>query len=263
MTQAEDQQFGSNTGAAKSCVDVPSTSSQRERPKRKTITDGDAVKALFDNHQRTLLAPFFAGPISVTEAAELADALPTTMLYLVRRLVKSGILHEVDQVRRSGKLVRRYETVAREFFIPIDISNDLLVQPSRKYQQQFNEAMVEELLQHHYNVEPMGSIIRRYSNGVVAITGGVGDGYWTPGVNGPPVIFGWAVLKLSDDDAREFQMQLAELMNKFRTKPEGDRSYYAGLQFAPVPATHVQRRWMNAAPTRGQVAKENNTNVTK
>ncbi len=245
----DSNQESSKTQEAITAIDVtPAASEERVRPKRMVLTDLDAVKALFDNHQRTLLAPFFEGPISVTEASEQAGALPTTMLYLVRRLVKSGVLHEVDQVRRSGKLVRRYETVAKEFFIPIDVSDDLLVQPSRKYQQQFNEAMIEEMLKHHYNVESMGTIVRKYSNGVVAMTGGVGDGYWTPGVNGPPVVFGWAVLKLREEDAREFQAQLGELMNRFRNKPEGDRAFYAGLQFAPVPATHVQRRWVNAAP---------------
>jgi hypothetical protein len=208
------------------------------RPRRISITEPETVKALFDNRQRAMLAPFFAGPTTITEAADLTSSLPTTMLYFVRRMVKSGALIHVDEVRRSGKLVKRFCTAADELFMPIEAAEDVLLVPQRRYQSLFNEALSDEIVRHHYEVAPTGALVRLVENGAVQLTGAVGKGDWLPGENGPRVLFEWTMLRLRSEDAIALQQELHELMQKYRTLPFGDQDFYLGVNFAPVPATH-------------------------
>jgi hypothetical protein len=132
------------------------TDQEAPRPKRLDVRNPEGVKALFDNKQRTLLSPYFNEPVSIAEAATRADALPSTMLQFVRRMSKVGILTHVDDIRRNGRKVRRYSTAADEFFIAIDVAEDLLISPERKFQQLYNEALHTEVVNHHYGVEPLG-----------------------------------------------------------------------------------------------------------
>jgi predicted transcriptional regulator len=216
-----------------------------ERPTRIEVRGVEGVKALFDNKQRTLLSPFFNEALSITEAANRSAALPSTMLQFVRRMNKLGILQFVDEVRRSGKKVRRYTTTAQEFFVPIDAAEEVLLTPERKFQQLYNEALLTEVVNHHYNVEPVGAIVRCLPNGVVEMNGALGDGDWIPGRNGPRIVFEWTMLRLDEADARAFQAELVSLTQRYRTLPYGDRPFYFGLHFAPVPETHPARPYVN------------------
>jgi hypothetical protein len=215
------------------------------RPKRIEIRTPDGVKALFDNKQRTLLSPFFNEPLSIAEAAGRADSLPSTMLQFVRRMDRFGILHHVDDVRRNGRQVRRFTTTADEFFIAIDAAEDVLLSPERRFQQLYNEALHTEVVHHHYEIEPVGALIRCLPNGVVEMHGALGDRDWTPGRNGPLIVFEWTMLRLDETTARAFQGELSSLAEKYRTLPFGDRGFYFGLHFAPVPDTHPPRFYVN------------------
>jgi hypothetical protein len=215
------------------------------RPKRIEIRNSDGVKALFDNKQRTLLSPFFNEAISIAEAASRSDSLPSTMLQFVRRMNRIGILRYVDDGRRNGRKVRRYATAANEFFVPIDAAEDVLLSPERKFQQLYNEALHTEVVHHHYNIEPVGAVVRCLPNGVVEMNGALGDGEWVPGRNGPLLVFEWTMLRLDESAARAFQAELVSLTQKYRTLPFGDRAFYFGLHFAPVPDTHPPRFYVN------------------
>jgi predicted transcriptional regulator len=221
------------------------TDQEAPRPKRLDVRNPEGVKALFDNKQRTLLSPYFNEPVSIAEAATRADALPSTMLQFVRRMNKVGILTHVDDVRRNGRKVRRYSTAADEFFIAIDVAEDLLISPERKFQQLYNEALHTEVVHHHYKVEPLGALVRCLPNGVVEMSGALGEGDWVPGQNGPLILFEWTMLKLNEPDARAFQHELASLTRRYRTLPFGDRPFYFGLHFAPVPDSHPPRFFVN------------------
>jgi hypothetical protein len=230
------------------------------RPKRLEVRDPGAVKALFDNKQRSLLSPFFNERISIAEAAKRTDALPSTMLQFVRRMAKAGILMHVDDARRNGRKVRRYTTAADELFVAIDSAEEVLVQPERRFQQLYNEALHAEVLQHHYNVEPLGALVRCLPNGVVEMTGALGDGEWLPGRNGPIIVFEWTMLKLDTENARMFQSELAGLMLKYRNLPFGDRPFYFGLHLAPVPESHPPRFYVNT-PVDPNVAEANSVAI--
>jgi hypothetical protein len=237
-------------------LDASSDGVETVLPHRLIVRDVEAVKALFDNRQRAMLAPFFLGRATVSDAASQTEALPTTMLYFVRRMVKCGLLISIDEVRRSGKPVKRYCTSAKEFLVPVDMSEDFLLYPERRFQALFNEAMRDEIVRYNYQEEPVGALIKCKPNGVVSMSGGRGAGTSEAGVsqaeasqaraNGPLVYFDWSVVRLSEEDARSFQRELAALSRKYRDLPEGDRSFYVGSHFAPLPTQHPPHRAVNA-----------------
>jgi hypothetical protein len=208
------------------------------------VRNPEAIKALFDNRQRSLLAPFFQ-PTTITEAAHAVDALGTTMLQFVRRMVRFGVLEHVDTARRSGKRVRQYQTVANELFIPIDLAEDVMMTPEKRFHALYADAMREEVVSYHYKVEPVGAVIRALPNGVVTIDGRLGKEPWVPGRSGPLVVFEWSMLGLDELDARAFQAELASLIGRYRYLPLGERPFYFGLHLAPVPDHHALRQFVN------------------
>jgi hypothetical protein len=218
----------------------------RSRVQRLEVRDPEAAKALFDTKQRVLFAPFFAAPTTVSEAAEATSTLPSTMLYFIRRMVALGLLEVTDQVRRSGKLVNQYRAAADEYYLPIEVTEEFLLWPNRRFQNAFNEGLREEILHHHYNVAPLGALIRPAANGVVQLTGALPTGDWIPGENGPRVFFEWTMLRLDPDAAKSFLQELSELSNRYLQLPYGEDAFYVGLQFAPVPDTHELRSYANS-----------------
>jgi hypothetical protein len=208
------------------------------------VRNPEAIKALFDNKQRSLLGPFFQ-PVTITEAAQSLDALGTTMLQFVRRMVRFGILQHVDTVRRSGKRVRRYQTVADELFVPIDLAEDVMLIPEKRFHALYSEAMRDEVVSYHYKVEPIGAVVRALPNGVINLDGRLGKQPWVPGKSGPLVVFEWSMLRLDEAEARAFQAELVTLIDRYRHLPYGERPFYFGLHLAPVPDHHALRPFVN------------------
>jgi hypothetical protein len=208
------------------------------------VRNPQAIKALFDNKQRSLLGPFFQ-PVTITEAAQALDALGTTMLQFVRRMVRFGVLEHVDTVRRSGKQVRRYQTVAHELFVPVDLAEDVMMSPEKRFHALYADAMRQEVVSYHYKVEPLGAVIRALPNGVVTVEGRLGNQPWVPGKSGPLVMFEWSMLRLDESEARAFQAELASLIERYRHLPFGERPFYFGLHLAPVPDHHSLRPFVN------------------
>jgi hypothetical protein len=200
------------------------------------------VKALFDQRQLSMLHPFASEPTTITDAARKTETLPTTMLQFVRRMERGGLLREADTVRRSGKRVRQYWTTAKEFFVPIDSAEDVILKPQFHFQRLFNEALRSEILDHHYNVQPLGALFKLSSADKFEMQGTLSNG--TPWDNhdiAPLVGFRWDVLKLKESDAKHFQREMTNLIETYRARSGGLRNFYVGAHLAPVPATHALR----------------------
>jgi hypothetical protein len=199
------------------------------------VRDTAMVRALFDQKQLNMLVPFFQAPVSVTDASIQTNTLPTTMLGFVRRLERGGLIHEVESVRRSGKDIRLYKTVADQFFVPIDAAEEILLSPETYYQKRFNESLRAEILRYHYTVKPIGALFECLPSGIMQIRGTRDDGFeWEPGLTAPLVHFHWSVLHLDPHDAIALQAELDAVIAKYKDKPDGERALYVGAHFAPV-----------------------------
>ncbi len=203
------------------------------------VQDPAMVRALFDQKQLNMLSPFFQAPTSVTDASQQTNTLPTTMLGFVRRLERGGLISEVEVVRRSGREIRLYKTVADQFFVPIDAAEEILLSPETYYQKLFNESLRAEILRYHYTVKPIGALFECLPGGVMQIRGTRGDGFeWEPGLTAPLVHFHWSVLNLDAHDAIALRAELDAVIAKYKEKPEGEQALYVGAHFAPVLPTH-------------------------
>lgn len=82
------------------------------------VTDPAAVRVLTRGASARWLAPYFAGPSSITDAADhLGESLGRTH-YWTRRLHDLGLLQVVETRPRAGRPVRLYRVVARRFVVP-------------------------------------------------------------------------------------------------------------------------------------------------
>ncbi len=190
---------------------------------------------LLDPRRRPNLSPFLAGHASVSEAAEQTGQLPNSMLAAVRRLLALGLIEITGTTRRSGKEVRSYRAVAQSFFVGLDTIEEVMLMPETYWQKIFNDSFRQTLIEHHYRHKPLGTLIRRLDNGSVIVFGAEGNDEWQPPHNGPLVFFDWSVLQLDLDQAKNLQIELDQLAERYRRLPPvGSTHYLVGVHMTPL-----------------------------
>jgi hypothetical protein len=88
-------------------------------PDRLEITRPDAVDLLTGASSLRLLRPFMLDVHTLTSAARELERPVTTLAYWLPRFVDSGLVVQVDTVRRAGAPMPRYRATARQFAVPI------------------------------------------------------------------------------------------------------------------------------------------------
>ncbi|MFC4425559.1 winged helix-turn-helix domain-containing protein [Deinococcus navajonensis] len=77
---------------------------------RVTVSSSEAMDLFLDLAKLRLVAPFMAGPITVTEVAKLVGVSASALGYWVKRAVDWGLLERVGEDRPA-----RYQAVATDF----------------------------------------------------------------------------------------------------------------------------------------------------
>jgi hypothetical protein len=117
---------------------------------RVEVNNLDIARVLTDSTQVRLLAPFFHGDTTLSDAAKELDIKLTTLLYHVTKFIRLGILEVSKEEARKGKAVKYYRTTAKIFFVPFDKTPNLslkhlitqLTQPSDEV---FNREMAKRM----------------------------------------------------------------------------------------------------------------------
>ncbi len=89
------------------------------------VTDMEVARVLTDIPQVRLLEPFLKKETTLSDAAKALDVKLTTLLYHVTKFVRLGLLEVAKEEARKGKAVKYYQTTAKAFFVPFDITPSL------------------------------------------------------------------------------------------------------------------------------------------
>lgn len=87
-----------------------------------SISNPEAARILTEGKSTQLLVPFMKRPLSLSDAAkELGVKLPK-LSYHVNRFLELGLLEVACTERRSGRTVKLYQSSAKRFFIPFQLT---------------------------------------------------------------------------------------------------------------------------------------------
>jgi hypothetical protein len=195
------------------------------------IDDRKAVRALAGGATRRYLSPFFHREQTASEAAKQLGLPLRPFCNKIDAMIALGLLRETRVVPRKGRAIRYFRTPGEEFFVPINaISEDVIVAIENRYQRQFLDSLLT-VGAHLGGLTPTPIGFRVH---VDAERGG--DAHFDlatrPGVSLdllnralPPFFTSWTILELSPPDARELQMELAQLLARYqaRATPGGTR----------------------------------------
>lgn len=201
------------------------------------IEDYDIAEFLLDHSTQRLLHPFMGKAESVSQAAKALGISISALLYRVQKLQKWEMLTVVSEEQRAGRPIKLYSTTADSFFIPFGATRaetlERYLTETKQYFEKMLTSNIAELMRREnrewgirvYKDED-GSVCTRmaeYPDKVVGfkeMEAAVLDFYY-PG------------LRLSRTDAKVFQLELGELVQKYAQK-EGRQPYLLHIGLTPI-----------------------------
>lgn len=198
------------------------------------ITDPEAAACLAAGRGSHFLAPYFAGPSSVTQAASYLHESVAKTHYWTRRWHDLGLLEVVREVPRSGRPIKLYATVADEFVVPPDLlPANLLLQQLERGTRELHDALVHAAPEAVYAGslkvhKPQGS--RHVSSDRIASTA---DGHTSRG----DALHTEFSIALSAAEAKAAREELEALRDKWiqRSERTDKVTHLFILAMAPVP----------------------------
>ena len=172
----------------------------------------------------------------------------SSMLYRVRQFVRLGLIEEVRVEPRRGRPIRHYRSVADGFFVPFQATS-LTTQVSlspyafSRLQERLNESIGQAWLAACGEQQTLGMLVFRNAEGNITHNivpdpeddrpNRFFDQLLEP--DAPAVWDTWGNLRLTQEDAKALQMEMATLLKRYWPKEtEGGQEYIVRLAIAPT-----------------------------
>lgn len=211
---------------------------QPSSPSLQTITNPHMADLLVDPYTLRQLAPFLGRECTVSQAAEETGEKANTVLSRVRRFVKVGLLEVARELKRKGRAVKVYRTVADVFFIPFEATSA----ESLERMLEERDAYWEKLLRQgvvdvrREDVETWGTRIYRDARGRLQIQTAITPthNYTLLDPDRPAALSAWRdSVYLDFEDAKALQQEMFALLQRYHQK-EGAQRYIVRLGMAPI-----------------------------
>ena len=203
------------------------------------VQNEQAITLLMKDKTRRLLAPFVAEEKSIKEASgELGLKLANYYPY-VKRFEAAGLIEVVRALPRVGKAIKRYRSVADEFFIPhtaaplmahyeaLELANHEVLW----------RALSKAWLTNTDEVSTWG--LRFYKHPEIGFSAmgarSKGEPWDLLSGEGPVTLPYWRRLRLSREKARAMQLELYELLERYTAEQDGQDDYLIRIAMAPLP----------------------------
>jgi hypothetical protein len=203
------------------------------------IRNAEVARLLTDLTQARLLEPFFDNDITLSDAAKKLTIKLTTLLYHVTKFIRLGLLEVTREESRKGKAIKYYQTTAKAFFVPFDLTPSLslkhllthLDQPSDEI---FNREMARTLqdMSSEWGVD-----ISKESELLIMIRRR--DRPRKPDTNfnpkGPALVSFTGEFHFDFATAKALQKDLHELLESYEKKQtQGEQLYFYRVGLTPV-----------------------------
>ena len=206
-----------------------------------TIRDAETARLLVERKQVRLLAPFTEQPQTLSETAWTLGVKLPLLHYHAKRFLAHGLLEVVGTKLLEGRAVKRYQSSAKAFFIPFDLTPSetlagLLGEISAAAEANFQRAASQALLE----LAPLWGLRWNFSEG--------GEVYYemlpetafaketleaTLLAHGAPAFLSFHDgLELEYDTAKALQIDLIELTKRYglrQTPGAGRYAFHMGL----------------------------------
>ena len=213
------------------------------------LDDPEAARMVTDVQARCFLAPFIGQERTVSEVAAELHVHMSSVLYRVRQFIHLGLIGEPRFEPRKGRPIKYYRSVADGFFVPfratpLEAQEALSPYTFSEGQRTLNESIGQAWLEAAGEQQMLGIHVYRDDHGQLNQNIVPDPDTDQPTrffeqllePNGPAVWDTWGSLKLSRQDAKALQLEIASLLGRYRTKvmDEGRDEYVVRLAMAPL-----------------------------
>lgn len=214
-----------------------------KRPETFIIKNPEANDLLANIEIAKRLLPFFIKPKSLSEAALEMNMEANSYYYWIKKFLKLGLLIIAYNKKRAGSSIKYYITPAKKIFLKADFSLNSIRGYFGQATNEYNNLITNGLVESLDSLEPaIGIMLSDYGRGAlftnIALLSkdktavSIRKELLKP--NSPAAFSTWNHLKLKHQDAKEFQLKLASLIEEYEGKNIAtQKSYY--IQLAIVP----------------------------
>jgi hypothetical protein len=216
---------------------------ERRMKERIEVTDVEVARVLTDITQVRLLEPFFDDEITLSDAAKKLNVKLTTLLYHVTKFIRLGVLEVTKEEARKGKAVKYYQTTAKAFFVPFDITPSLslkhlltqLTQPTSDVFDRETAKVLQELSP-QWGIELFSD---KPKESRVSVTLRRKDKPEQRNISfdpdGPAIIGAYGSFNFDFATAKNFQRDLKELLERYKNlQTANEQLYFYRVGLTPV-----------------------------
>jgi hypothetical protein len=218
------------------------------RETRVEIKDPKQAKLLSSPESFRFFEPFLARDCTVSQAAREVKCKVDAMLYRVKTFVKTGLLNVVKTQSRRGRSVKVYRSSADEYYIPFEITPyedvEAFFRRSRKANEKIFLPRFAKIIR---QIGREGRKFFRDDNGEVwsSSAGGLNDTFFSledteaveQNIRRRQAVAENSndILQLTDQEARDFVVELYKLWGKYKRGDKSERKpYFFEFSFVPM-----------------------------
>lgn len=207
-------------------------------PGTQVVTDQAQAAVIANRLEFRRLAPFMRAECTVTQAAQTLGLKVPATFKLVQRYLKLGLLQETHREKRPGRATRYYRAPPA-FFVPFSLRPfELIGEQNRAAQLQVFERNLSRAMRESLGVHwglltcflPSGETY----HDLVSMQGEVFDPL---AAQSPRILSGWNRLVLTEEEAREVQRRLQEIVVPYLHREASGDTYQVGI-FMARDSTH-------------------------
>ncbi|MGL5817557.1 MAG: hypothetical protein ACRCYR_08345 [Phycicoccus sp.] len=207
-------------------------------PEPRRVTEAKAIKCLVDAELLMYLSAFVGREQSVAKAARELG-VPFARAYIrVRTLERVGLLRKHRVQRRKGRPIAIYVATSHEFDVPLSVlfGTREVGAVENRWHDRFVRSLEQQALR-YLAQNPHGSlrVAKRAGRLGTRFVDSAGE---TVSLDDPavaPISWGWAPLRLLEEDARELRREMDTLRARYYARHQaGGSPFVVGLHLAPI-----------------------------
>jgi predicted transcriptional regulator len=211
------------------------TTTPNEPPDLCRIEDAKTARYLLVPEHQTMLKPFMAGEVTVTQVAQTLNLDFRKSYSFVKRLERYGLIRMVRLEQRDGRPIRFYRASAKHFFVPISLVP--IDQVMQIVNGEFEQRFAEQFVQTTWGDLGVDSGIQIWdtAHGISCLLVQKPHQVITPLSLEYSATYGmWHQWSLNFEDAKALQRELFALSEKYSQRKNGSQKYLVRLAMTPL-----------------------------